>query len=744
MNGRELAGVDGLDDVQLVGRGGFGTVYRAEDRAHGRVVAVKVLHAPHFDEQQQRRFDRERQAMGVVGAHPHVVQVFSSGLTADGEPYLVMEYASGGSLSDRLNHSGALPPAEAADIVAKLAAGVAAAHDAGVLHRDIKPDNVLISHYGEPMLTDFGIASIVGGSHSTGHVSASVAYASPEQLNGEPAAPSMDIYGLGSLLFALVAGGPAFVAGADGVGPVMMRIFNDPVPDLRPQGVPDELCRVIERAMAKDPADRYPTAGALAEALAAVGAPNGAAAGVGPGGGAVGGAALTGPETVVAGWSGATDDGAADLGSANEWIRGASAGGHRRPTRFLAASAAAAVVVVAALAAWALFGRDEGETVADGDGSAEVQSFVADPAGEGSTTDPDDAGGDDGAGSSDADRSDGETDPGADDGGDGAVAPSGDDEQEAPRLEGFAVAVECPDSFVFGETTVCDIRTNEAVSGTWTLPGFVDGAVELENVPGSDAIFVEPTNPAYVGAWFTLTATVTSADGETVSSEHPFTVASTTATAGLIDELNAITAAAPITFESGSAEIRAGDEPTIAAVADALSGDPEVRIEVGGHTDATGDIGANQALSEARAEAVVEALVAVGVPADQLIAAGYGPTQPIAGNDTADGRARNRRIGFREVGDGGAITIACPTEFVIGLRTECAIMTANALDGSWSVAGFTDGPVPLAVVPGTNVIFLEPNNAEFAGANFSIDVEVTALDGSTATAEHPFSLVLEG
>ncbi len=307
----------------------------------------------------------------------------------------------------------------------------------------------------------------------------------------------------------------------------------------------------------------------------------------------------------------------------------------------------------------------------------------------------------------------------------------------------LSVSIECPDTFVLNEEVVCDIVSTGAVSGQWRLPGFTEAPIELDVVPGNNGILVEPTNPSFIGAWFTITAEVVSDTGETAEDQHRFTIESSAANATLIDDLNTVTESTPINFDTGSAVIADGDLPALDRVVTLLLAAPDASVEVGGHTDDQGDDAANQALSEARAQAVVDYFVQSGVDPQQVRAAGYGESQPIADNETDDGRAANRRIEFRETGGSPFITIDCPTEFVIGVSTTCNIVTANATDGSWRIDGFTNGDVELATIPGSNEIFIEPTNADFVGTSFVIEVSVSDASGQTAGAEHTFTLTLE-
>lgn len=260
-------GTDEFVDLAELGTGGYGVVYSARQPAFDRIVAVKVL--SFTDGRSLRRFSRERQALGKVSNHPHITPVFASGFTTDGRPYLAMELMRGGSLADRLETDGPMPWQTVLDLGVKLSGALETAHRAGILHRDLKPANILLSEYGEPRLADFGIASLDDGEQTkTGVITASVAYAAPEVLDGRRAGAESDVYGLAATLFTLVNGSAPFgVSGGESVLAMVLRVARDPVPDLRPRGVPDAFAAVLEKGMAKSPADRYSTAAALGTAL---------------------------------------------------------------------------------------------------------------------------------------------------------------------------------------------------------------------------------------------------------------------------------------------------------------------------------------------------------------------------------------------------------------------------------------------------------------------------------------------
>ena len=261
-------GVPGLDEVEEIGRGGFGIVYRARQQALNRLVAVKVL-GTSLDEADRERVAREAWAMGTLSGHPNIVNVFDVGVTQSGAQYITMSYVAQGSLAARLDEGGALAWSEAVRITIKLAGAVEMAHRAGTLHRDIKPENVLMSDYGEPQLADFGIARVEGRfEKATGQFTASVVHAAPEVLDGRSADVAADVYSLGSTLFTMLAGRPAFTRGSDeSLAALFIRIVRDPIPDLRSRGVPDAVCRVVEQAMAKDARSRPASAAELGRQL---------------------------------------------------------------------------------------------------------------------------------------------------------------------------------------------------------------------------------------------------------------------------------------------------------------------------------------------------------------------------------------------------------------------------------------------------------------------------------------------
>ena len=231
-------GIPGLDNAVEIGAGGFAVVYRAEQPAFRRTVAVKLLVVRDLDDTAKRRFERECQAMGSLSDHPGIVTMYDAGFRDDGRAYMVMAYMPQGTLADRIHEEGALPWTEAVEIAITLSGALESAHRANILHRDIKPGNVLISQYDAAQLSDFGIARIAGG-HETrsGQVTASLPYAPPEVLDGRRPAPTADVYSLSATVFDALAGSSAFAQRTDeSMAVVITRIFTERPPDLRNRG----------------------------------------------------------------------------------------------------------------------------------------------------------------------------------------------------------------------------------------------------------------------------------------------------------------------------------------------------------------------------------------------------------------------------------------------------------------------------------------------------------------------------
>lgn len=262
----KLPTVPGLTGLSVLARGGYATVFRAIQESIGRDVAVKVENRTLESERDQRRFLREARAAGRMSSHPHVVDLFDVGVTVDGRPYLIMELCEG-SYGDRMK-AAPLSHVEARWLGARIADALADAHQLGVVHRDVKPANLLISRFGEPALADFGLAVLAESRDTSITLELTPAYAAPEMFHHGRPVPASDVYGLCATLYALMRGRPP--RWRDGQNPTLASLvdmFAEPVPDLA--GVPHDLTALLRRGMANDPAQR-PSAADLRDALAGV------------------------------------------------------------------------------------------------------------------------------------------------------------------------------------------------------------------------------------------------------------------------------------------------------------------------------------------------------------------------------------------------------------------------------------------------------------------------------------------
>lgn len=266
VTGAVLAGQYALE--ASVGQGGMATVFRARRLRDGAVVAVKVLREPYaYDREFVERFQREAQAAASL-VHPNVVRVLDSGQDGDVR-FIVMEYVHGEDLKAHLRRCGPLPPERAAQVAAEVCAALKYAHGQGIVHRDIKPQNILLTESGEVRVTDFGIARALSSATitETGTVLGSVHYLSPEQARGDPVTTASDLYALGCVLYEMVTGRLPF----DGDSPIavaLKHLYDEPPPprQVNPD-VPVWLEGVIRRALAKRPEDRYASAAEMQEDL---------------------------------------------------------------------------------------------------------------------------------------------------------------------------------------------------------------------------------------------------------------------------------------------------------------------------------------------------------------------------------------------------------------------------------------------------------------------------------------------
>ncbi|MEJ5998582.1 Stk1 family PASTA domain-containing Ser/Thr kinase [Corynebacterium sp. H130] len=253
-------------DAQIA-KGGMSTVFRGEDLRLGRHVAVKVMDDRYLDDAIfSSRFVREAKSMAQL-SHPNIVDVYDFNSAGD-HAYLVMEFISGGTLRELLAERGPMPPHAATQVMRGLLTGLSVAHKQGLVHRDIKPDNVLINADHRVKLTDFGLVRAVAQSERTSdQIVGTVSYLSPEQVAGEHIGPAADVYSAGILLFELLTGTTPF-AGDTQLAHAMQRLHADvPAPSSRIEGVPPLFDELVAAATHRDPSDRFPTA---AEFLAAL------------------------------------------------------------------------------------------------------------------------------------------------------------------------------------------------------------------------------------------------------------------------------------------------------------------------------------------------------------------------------------------------------------------------------------------------------------------------------------------
>jgi serine/threonine-protein kinase len=254
---------------QELGRGGMAKVYRGQDTVLGRTVAIKIL-APHFADDQDfvHRFRREAQAAARI-SNQNLVSVFDTG-SDDGVHFIVMEYVEGRTLADLIAGGGRILPDRAIEIAIDVCRALEAAHAQGVIHRDIKPGNIMLDEKGHVKVTDFGIARVTSTAETiaqTAAVLGTASYLSPEQAQGQPVDGRSDLYSLGCVLFETVTGRPPFL-GDSPVAVASKHVLEQPTPPsrLNPDVSPD-LDAVILRALAKNPANRYQTAEEFREDL---------------------------------------------------------------------------------------------------------------------------------------------------------------------------------------------------------------------------------------------------------------------------------------------------------------------------------------------------------------------------------------------------------------------------------------------------------------------------------------------
>ena len=258
--------VPGVTDLTLIGAGGSATVYQGNEPAMRRKVAVKVVHALMREPRERQVFERECALAGQVGEHPYAADVYRSGF-ADDRPYIVMRYYARGSLATRLDPSRQLPVGEALTMCAHVATALQFAHNRGILHRDVKPENILCDAFGDPVLADFGIATERDAATMALRHAMTPAYAPPEVLKDGGGWPYSDVWSLAATLYALLTGRPPFYDPRQGDLRANMRALTGPLPPITRPDVSGHLLQTLTRALVGEPDRRTASARRLAEEL---------------------------------------------------------------------------------------------------------------------------------------------------------------------------------------------------------------------------------------------------------------------------------------------------------------------------------------------------------------------------------------------------------------------------------------------------------------------------------------------
>ncbi len=261
----------GYADLEEIGGGAFASVYRATEEETGRRVALKILKLETVQTSLLETFQREIQALGQVSDHPNIVTLYRPLTTPDGRPVLVLELCRE-SVATQVRTSGPMDARTATTVGIKMCGALETAHRNGFLHRDLKPQNILITQFGEPALADFGVAALQSSAQaSAGVFGFTTVHAAPEMLEGQPLSPASDVYGLASSIYQMLTGQPPFAAFEnEAPASVILRILRDPARLLLSQDIPLDLSDVIAASLAKRPEDRPPTALELARQLQAV------------------------------------------------------------------------------------------------------------------------------------------------------------------------------------------------------------------------------------------------------------------------------------------------------------------------------------------------------------------------------------------------------------------------------------------------------------------------------------------
>jgi hypothetical protein len=355
--------------VREIGSGGMSTVFLGRDEVLDRPVAIKVLNSGLETSEVSTRFRREGRTAARL-SHPNIVQVYDAGedeLDGREVSYIVVEYVPGGDLKALIDRRGPLPGAILSRIGADVAAGLAHAHERGIVHRDIKPQNVLMDEYGSPKLTDFGIARALDANHSTstGSYLGTALYSAPEQLQGQTVTPKSDVYSLGATLYHAAVGEPPFLG--DPLQIASQHVAKAPLPPrTRGAAVGERLEALILGCLAKDPAAR-PDAETLHERLLQISAAAGGA-GVSGVARATGAAKAAGTAGVKAVKRGLSRRGTPELPGPPEITINVPTrtfrAGSRQRTALAGSVVALILVAVIAAGSWALLGPYIGEEAA--------------------------------------------------------------------------------------------------------------------------------------------------------------------------------------------------------------------------------------------------------------------------------------------------------------------------------------------------------------------------------------------
>jgi serine/threonine protein kinase len=259
----EVPGVTGLTPI---GRGGSASVYKGQETALRRTAAVKILHTQLREADEQQAFKLECEHAGEVGEHPYAADVYRNGF-ADGWPFLIMRYYARGSLASTLRFAGQQQVGETLTICANVATALQYAHNLGILHRDVKPENILCDAYGDPVLADFGIATDRDAATRTLRHAMTPAYAAPEVLQHGGGWPHSDVWSLAATLYALLAGHPPFYDPRQGDPQANLRALTGPLPLIGRPDVPGPVLETLSRALIGRPDTRTASARRFAEEL---------------------------------------------------------------------------------------------------------------------------------------------------------------------------------------------------------------------------------------------------------------------------------------------------------------------------------------------------------------------------------------------------------------------------------------------------------------------------------------------